>query len=46
MHESTLISLITLIELLVHTEREQHSLRVIAPDHVVKQLQRISLQTF
>jgi hypothetical protein len=32
MHENTLITLIMLIELLVHIESEQHSLSVIAPE--------------
>ena len=36
MHESTLLYLITLIELLIHIESEQHSLRVLTPKETTK----------
>ena len=36
MHESTLFYLITLIELLIHIEREQHSLRVLTSERDYK----------
>ena len=36
MHESTLLYLTTLIELLIHIEREQHSLRVLTPERDYK----------
>ena len=36
MHESTLLYLITLIELLIHIEREEHSLRVLTPCETTK----------
>jgi len=36
MHESTLLYLITLIELLIHIEHEQHSLRVLTPEEDYK----------
>jgi len=36
MHESILIYLITFIELLIHIEREQHSLIVLTPERDYK----------
>ena len=41
MHEITLLYPITLIELLIHIEREQRSIRVLTPE---KKLQKINLQ--
>ena len=35
-HESTLLYLITLVELLIHIESEQHSLRVLTPERDYK----------
>ena len=35
-HESTLLYLITLVELLIHIESEQHSLRVLTPKETTK----------
>ena len=36
MHEGTLLYLITFIELLIHIESEQHSLRVLTPKETKK----------
>ena len=36
MHKSTLIYLITLIELFVHIDHEKHSLRVLTPRKTTK----------